>query len=268
MSTTVIDMELVDAAADWIGQGIAGRRTVPPVRELLGSCDARIAYAVQNEVARRREWGGGVFVGRKVGRTSSGGQRVWGTDDLELGTLFADMDVSGAAEISSGRLLQPRAVAVVAFILKRDLAHEDIEDHRVAEAVDFASAALEIADSRIAGWDVTIIDSIADNASSGLFVLADRQLRLDEFVPRHIEMHMYRDAISAAEGDGTYGLGDPLDGLVWAARTAKALGNPLRGGEIIFSGPLGPMVETPPGSRIRAEFGPLGSISVAFSPQM
>uniref|UniRef100_UPI00082B3D7C 2-keto-4-pentenoate hydratase n=1 Tax=Nocardia amamiensis TaxID=404578 RepID=UPI00082B3D7C len=251
MSATVIDMEVVDAAADWIGQGIAGRRTVAPVRELLGSCDARIAYAVQDEVTRRREWGGGVFVGRKVGCTSNDRQRISGADHLELGTLFADMDVSGAAEIPSGRLLQPRAVAVVAFILKRDLADKNIEEHRVAEAVDFASAAVEIVDSRIAGWDVTIIDSIADNASSGLFVLADRQLRLDEFVPRHIEMHMYRDDIIAAEGDGTYCLGDPLDGLAWAARTAKALGNPLCAGEIIFSGPLGPMVETPPASRIR-----------------
>jgi 2-keto-4-pentenoate hydratase len=179
--------------------------------------------------------------------------------------LFADMNVSDAAEVPSGRLLQPKAEAEVAFVLKADLDAGDLDSQQVRAAVDYAVAALEIVDSRIVDWDITITDTIADNASSGLFVLADKRLTLDDFEPRDVEMRMYADGVLLSEGTGAACLGDPLNALSWLARTARHFGSPLQAGQIILSGALGPMIPAPPGTRISAEIGVLGSVSAVFS---
>ena len=131
----------------------------------------------------------------------------------------------------------------------------------------FLPAALEIVDSRIAGWDITISDTVADNASSGLFVLADRRLTLEEFEPREATMRLYRSDELVSDGDGAACLGDPLSALGWLARTAREFGEPLRTGQIILSGALGPMVPAPPGSRFRAEIRPLGEVTATFCEQ-
>jgi 2-keto-4-pentenoate hydratase len=175
------------------------------------------------------------------------------------------MDVSVEPEVPSGRLLQAKAEAEIAFVLGEDLAEGDLDPARVRAAVDYAVAALEIVDSRIAAWDITITDTIADNASSGLFVLAERRLTLDEFEPRETPMRMYADDELVSEGNGAACLGDPLGALAWLARTARAYGEPLRAGQVVLSGALGPMVPAPPGTRIRAEIGPLGRVTAAFS---
>lgn len=267
MSTTEIDANIVGLAADRITGGIRELRPVRPVRDLIGVGDIGVAYAVQEELNRRREATGGVVVGRKIGLTSPAVQQQLGVDQPDFGVLFADMDVSGAASIPSRRLLQPKVEAEVAFVLKADLAEGELDDEQVRAAVDYAVAALEIVDSRIANWDITITDTVADNASSGLFVLADKALTLDEFVPRDVSMRMYADDVLVSEGTGAACLGDPLNALGWLARTARAYGNPLRSGQIILSGALGPMAPTPPGTRIRAEIGLLGSVSATFSPK-
>src|SRR6202008_925174 len=98
-------------------------------------------------------------------------------------------------------------------------------------------------------------------------VLGDRRLRLDEFEPRAVTMRMYADDTLVSEGEGTACLGDPLNALTWLANTAAAFGNPLRAGQVILSGALGPMVAAPPGSRIRADIAPLGTVSATFSPK-
>ncbi|MEV0029594.1 fumarylacetoacetate hydrolase family protein [Nocardia sp. NPDC050793] len=267
MSTTDIDANIVGRAADLIAGAIRTQRPIEPVRDLLGVGDTALAYAVQEELTRRRLAAGAVIVGRKIGLTSPAVQQQLGVDQPDFGVLFADMDCSGADQVPSGRLLQPKAEAEVAFVLKEDLADGDLDDDQIRAAVDYAVAALEIVDSRIANWDITITDTVADNASSGLFVLADQQLTLDDFAPREVVMRMYADDVLVSEGDGAACLGDPLNALAWLARTAREYGDPLRAGQIILSGALGPMAPTPPGTRIRAEIGPLGPVSATFSPK-
>jgi len=169
--------------------------------------------------------------------------------------------------VQSQRLLQPKAEAEIAFVLKRDLDGDVLGEDTVRAAVDYAVAALEIVDSRIAGWDLTIADTVADNASSGLFVLGDQRVGLDEFEPSAVTMRMYADDTLVSEGHGSACLGDPLNAVTWLARTAAAFGDPLRAGQVILSGALGPMVPAPPGTRIRAEIAPLGVVSATFSPQ-
>ena len=240
MTSTPVSTSAVIEAADRLARAAREHSPVPPVRDLLGVEDVRAAYAVQQELTRRRASAGGVAVGRKIGLTSPAVQRQLGVDQPDFGVLFSDMDVSGLPEIPADRLLQPKAEAEVAFVLKDDLADGELDEIRVRAAVDYAVAALEIVDSRIAGWDISITDTIADNASSGLFVLADRPLPLTEFEPRDVAMRLYSDGELVSEGTGAACLGDPLTALAWLARTARELGDPLRAGlTSVFSEPAG-----------------------------
>ena len=255
----------VTEAADRIALAARNRQPIAPVRTLIGESNIDLAYAVQQELISRRIEAGAVVVGRKIGLTSPAVQRQLGVDQPDFGVLFADMDMSSEPIVPSHRLLQPKAEAEIAFVLKDDLDGEILSSEEVSSAVDHAVAALEIVDSRIADWDLTIADTVADNASSGLFVLGADRLTLDEFFPRDATMRMYADDTLVSEGDGKACLGDPLLALTWLARTAAAYGNPLRAGQIILSGALGPMVPAPPGTRIRAEIAPLGEVAATFS---
>ena len=255
----------VDEAAERLRLAASTGVPCAPVRDLIGPDDVELAYAVQQRSTRDRLAAGARIVGRKIGLTSPAVQRQLGVDRPDFGVLFDDMDVSAAAEVPSGRLLQPKTEAEVAFVLGEDLADGPLDAAQVRGAVAYAVAALEIVDSRIAGWDITFGDTVADNASSGLFVLGERRLTLDEFQPVEVSMVMRLGGDVASEGTGAACLGDPLHALAWLARTASQLRTPLRAGQIILSGALGPMVATPPGSVVTAEIGPLGSVSATFS---
>jgi 2-keto-4-pentenoate hydratase len=187
-------------------------------------------------------------------------------DQPDFGVLFDDMDVSGISAVPAGTLLQPRVEAEVAFVLGADLDGADLTLDRVHAAVDHAVAAIEIVDSRVAGWDIRITDTIADNGSSGLFVLGEQRVSLDEFDPVAVTMRMYSDDVFVSEGTGAACLGDPLNALLWLARTAEQVGDPLRAGQVILSGALGPMHSVTPGSTVRAEISSLGSVGVRFAP--
>jgi 2-keto-4-pentenoate hydratase len=258
---------VITEAADRITLAANTGRPGAPVRSLIGDTDVEAAYAVQQELVARRIATGAVIVGRKIGLTSPAVQQQLGVDQPDFGVLFADMDVSAEPLVPSERLLQPKAEAEIAFVLKHDLDGDVLSEETIHAAVDYAVAALEVVDSRIADWDLTISDTVADNASSGLFVLGERRLRLDEFEPRAVTMRMYADDVLVSKGHGTACLGDPLNALAWLARTAASFGNPLRAGQIILSGALGPMSPAPPGTQIRAEITSLGDVSATFSPK-
>ncbi|MDA2893241.1 fumarylacetoacetate hydrolase family protein [Mycolicibacterium sp. BiH015] len=255
----------VNQVADILDEAARTRRPAAPVRFLIGANDIGAAYAVQRTVIARRIAAGGVVVGRKIGLTAPAVQQQLGVDQPDFGYLFADMDVSADALVPSGRLLQPKAEAEIAFVLKSDLTDDLDDPQQVRAAVDYAVAALEIVDSRVADWDLSIADTVADNASSGLFVLAERRLSLDQFEPRDAIMHMYVNGQQVSHGAGSACLGDPLNALAWLARAAAWYGDPLRAGQIVLSGALGPMVATPPGTRVRAVIAPFGAVQAEFS---
>ncbi|MEV6542000.1 fumarylacetoacetate hydrolase family protein [Streptomyces sp. NPDC051665] len=243
------------------------RQPCAPVRDLLGATDISLAYAVQQRIVADRIAAGAQVVGRKIGLTSASVQRQVGVDRPDFGVLLADMDVSALPAVPSERLLQPRVEAEIAFVLAADLDQDDLDIEGVRSAVAHAVAALEIVDSRVADWDIAITDTVADNASSGLFVLGGERVELKEFEPRDVTMRLYADGKLASEGDGTACLGDPLAALLWLARTAREFGDPLRAGQVVLSGALGPLVPTPPGVTVRAEMSGLGTVSATFSPK-
>ncbi|MET8255242.1 fumarylacetoacetate hydrolase family protein [Micromonospora sp. NPDC005197] len=252
-------------AADRLESAARNGTPCEPVRDLLGDSDMELAYAVQQRLTRNRLAAGARIVGRKIGLTSPAVQQQLGVDRPDFGVLFDDMDVSHLPVIPSGRLLQAKAEAEIAFVLGADLNSENLSVDVVRAAVDYAVAALEIVDSRVADWDIRITDTVADNASSGLYVLGSQRVTLTDFEPVDVTMRMYVDDDLVSEGYGAACLGDPLNALLWLARTTRELGEPLRAGQVVLSGALGPMVATPTGARVRAEISSLGTVTATFS---
>jgi 2-keto-4-pentenoate hydratase len=236
-----------------------------PVRDVIGESDLALAYAVQQQLAVRRTGAGARVVGRKIGLTSPAVQQQLGVDQPDFGVLFDDMDCSGGQPVPFERLLQPKAEAEVAFVLAADLVAGPLDVAQCREAVAYAVAALEIVDSRIADWDISFADTVADNASSGLYVLGAEHRRLDEVEPVEVEMSMSVDGEVVSTGNGAACLGDPLNALSWLARKAREFGEPLRSGQVVLSGALGPMRAVEPGAVVTAEISGLGSVTAHFT---
>jgi 2-keto-4-pentenoate hydratase len=232
----------------------------PPVRDLIAPGDIAAAYAVQRQLTAARCAAGARIVGHKIGFTSPAVQRQLGVVQPDFGVLFDDMDVSAVAEVPTTGLVQPRIEAEIAFVLGADLADGDLTPGQVRAAVAYALPALEIVDSRVAGWDITIVDTVADNASSGLFVLGGQRAGLDGFEPVDTVMSMSVDGDIVSQGTGAACLGDPLAALGWLARTARALDDPLLAGQVVLSGALGPMVPVRPGISVVATISGLGEV--------
>ncbi|WP_250038313.1 2-keto-4-pentenoate hydratase [Paractinoplanes maris] len=252
--TTPAAQRLLDAARN--------RTPCAPVRDLIGSGDIAAAYAVQKELTDLRLRTARV-VGHKIGLTSPAVQKQLGVDQPDFGVLFDDMDVSALDPVPVAGLLQPRIEAEIAFLLRADL-DGDFTPADVRQAVGTMAPALEIVDSRIAGWDITIADTIADNASSALFVLGAERVRLDQQAPVDVQMEMSVDGAVVSKGSGAACLGDPLAALAWLATAARDLGDPLRAGQVVLSGALGPMVPVVPGMRVTATLTGLGTVSTRF----
>lgn len=257
--TTIRDAarRLLDAASSGVPS--------TPVRDLIGATDIAAAYAVQQEVNRARLADGARVIGRKIGLTSKAVQAQLGVDQPDLGVLFADMEYDAAVPVPLDRLLQPRVEAEIAFVLGADLDEGDLDLEQVTHAVHHAVAAIEICDSRIADWDITFADTVADNASAGGFVLGTEKLALERFVPREATMTMRVTGQDDSTGTGADCLGDPLLALQWLARTARDLGEPLRAGQVVLSGALGPMRPAAPGARVDVAISGLGLLSITFA---
>ncbi|NYZ15586.1 2-keto-4-pentenoate hydratase [Azospirillum sp. RWY-5-1] len=254
---TAADIALSLRTAQETGQPIA------PIRDLLPAGDLDAAYAVQD--ANTAHWidAGRRLVGRKIGLTSVAVQKQLGVDQPDYGMLFADMELLDGAEIAAGRLIQPKGEAEVAFVLERDLPRPDSTFTEVLGAVAYALPAIEVVDSRIAAWDIRILDTIADNASSGLYALGSTPVAIDRFDLRLCGMVMEKNGEPVSFGAGAACLGNPLNALVWLARRMAAVGRPLAAGDVVLSGALGPMVAFGPGDRLEARINGLGSVRVA-----
>jgi len=243
--------DLITTAADRLHKAALSGAPTPPVRDILGSTDIPAAYAVQEELNGRRVTRGAKVVGRKIGLTSPAVQKQLGVDQPDFGVLFDDMAYADGADVPTSTLLQPKVEAEIAFVLSTDLTG-DLDLAAVREAIDYAVAALEIVDSRVADWDITIVDTVADNGSSGLYVLGSIHLTLGEFEPREVEMSMTIDGDVVSTGNGAACLGDPLEALLWLAQTAQECGDPLRAGHVILSGALGPMAPVVAGNSVKS----------------
>lgn len=257
----------IQTAADRLFEAHRSGTPCDPIRELLPDGGVDDAYAVQEINTGRWLAEGRVLAGRKIGLTSLAVQKQLGVDQPDYGMLFADMAVPDGEAIPRHRLIQPKAEAEVAFVLGRDLASEHITIPDVIRAVDYALPALEIVDSRIAGWNIRILDTVADNASSGLYVLGNEPKRLDGLDLRLCGMVMEIRGEPVSTGAGAACLGHPLNAVLWLARVMARAGRPLKAGDTVLSGALGPMVPVTWGSVVEARIAGLGSVRAAFAKE-
>lgn len=252
----------VDEVADVLYAALRDVVAVPPVRETLPD-DLNLAYEVQELGIKRRESRLNSRIGRKVGLTSPAVQKQLGVDQPDFGVLLNDMLLDEDQTIPIHKLIAPRIEAEIAFGIARDV--NTVDRKSVMAAVAWVAPALEIVDSRVQNWDIRIIDTVADNASSAYFVLGSARVGLDAVTPRNVSMTLQRDGESVSSGTGRDCLGDPIDALVWVAQTAATLGRPLLAGEVVMSGALGPMVPIQPGETYTAHLSGLGSVSISSS---
>lgn len=235
----------------------------PPVRHHLAGGGLEPAYRAQMINVEHARGAGHRVVGRKVGLTAAAVQRQLGVDQPDFGTLLDEMCFADGEEIPWRRFLQPRVEAEVAFVLGRDLADAPTVVHAL-RAVEFALPAIEVVDSRIADWDISIEDTIADNASSGAFVLGLTPRPLTGLDLRMAGMTMTCAGEEVSTGAGVACLGNPLIALAWLARRLAVLGTPLRAGDVVLSGALGPVVPVSPGAVYEARISGLGSVRAGF----
>lgn len=241
------------------------RTPIAPLSEVIGPVNAEAAYAIQEINTRASLAAGRRLIGRKIGLTAKAVQQQLGVDQPDYGMLFADMLVGNGESIGASRVIQPRVEAEVALVLERDLPAADTSVADVIRAVAYCLPALEIVDSRIRNWDIKLADTIADNASSGLFVLGDTPAGLSNIDLRLAGMVMERGTETVSLGVGAACLGNPLYAAAWLACTMARVGRPLKAGDVLMTGALGPMAAAKSGDVFNAQIGGLGSVRAVFA---
>lgn len=255
-----LDASTIESLADRLRRAHEGQEPIAPIRDELLPGGIEAAYAVQRQNTEIGLGEGRRIVGRKIGLTSMIVQQQLGVDQPDLGMLFADMCMTDGEEMPAGAVLQPRVEAEVAIVLGRDLDRVDATLVDLIGAIDYVLPAIEIVGSRIAGWDISILDTVADNASSGMFVLGTRPTLPSAVDLRQVTMTLEVDGTMVSEGTGAACLGHPYLAALWLVRRMAAAGEPLHAGEVIMTGALGPMVSFAPGSHAVAHIEGLGEV--------
>jgi 2-keto-4-pentenoate hydratase len=254
----------VAAAASLLDAYTAGH-PVEPLTEKYGDITMDDAYDIQRLQIDERLWAGATVKGHKVGLTSAAMQQQLGVDQPDFGHLLDDMFHLEHTAIPVGRYLQPRIEPEIAFVLRRSLRGPGVTAAEAISAIDFVLPALEIIDSRIRDWKITILDTIADNASSGGVVLGSHPTALSAVDLRLVRCAMHVGGTPAGHGVGAAVLGSPLNALVWLANTLGSRGVALQAGHIVLPGAVMAAVPVSPGDVVTASFAGLGDVTARFA---
>ncbi|MFF9509076.1 2-keto-4-pentenoate hydratase [Streptomyces sp. NPDC014724] len=257
----------IDAAVARLAAAAATGTPCAPVREFLGRDDIDAAYEVQRRLASARSAAGARVVGAKIGLTAPAVQQQFDVFRPDFGVLFDDMMYAHTEPLSLNRFLQPRAEGEIAFVLGRDIDRPGAGVADVLRATDFVLPAIEIVDSRITGWDLAITDTVADNASSGAVVLGTTAYPLNGLDLSRVGMVLQRDGEPVSFGAGHACLGSPVVAVAWLARELAAREQPLRAGDVVMSGALGPMVPISGPGRYRLALDGLGEVEAVIEEE-
>lgn len=231
------------AAADAIDAVYRGAPPIEPLRHAFANPDVDTAYAIQEINTRRWLDEGRRLTGRKIGLTSDAVQQQLGVDQPDYGMLFADMAVDNHAAVPFGEVCQARIEGEIAFVVDRRLDDAGIDHIELESSMACALAAFEIVGSRVRNWDIHLFDTVADNASSGKYVLGAREVSLHDVDLAACRMRLKENGDLVSEGCGAACLGSPLNAALWLARKMASVGRPLEAGDVILSGALGPFVD-------------------------
>lgn len=250
---------------DALYQALRSRTTLPPILAQAPEVTIDDAYRIQTRFVERRLADGDQIVGKKIGVTSRPVQEVLGVFQPDFGQLTKEMLFRSGDTIDLDTLIQPKAEAELAFVLKSDLRGPGITAMDVLRATDYVMPCFEIVDSRIDDWKIAIQDTIADNASCGVFVLGDtrRNPRELDLVLAGMVVEKNRELVTTGVGAAVQG--SPLNAVAWLANTLGERGVPFRAGEIILSGSQGDLVAVADGDTLTCEMAGLGACHVHFS---
>jgi 2-oxopent-4-enoate/cis-2-oxohex-4-enoate hydratase len=247
-------------------RALVARHSVAPLRERGLQLDIDDAYQISLGILARRIRAGERVVGKKIGVTSAAVQNMLGVHQPDFGFLTDRMQVAdgGTVSIAAG-MIQPRAEAEIALILRQDLTGPGVTAADVLAATASIAPCFEVVDSRIANWDIRIVDTVADNASCGVFVLGAARVDPRPLDLAALRVRVWKNDQPLSEGFGSAVQGSPLASVAWLANTLGAYGVQLKAGEVILSGSLVPLEPARPGDRFRLELESVGSASVAFA---
>jgi 2-oxopent-4-enoate/cis-2-oxohex-4-enoate hydratase len=247
---------------DELYQALIDREPIAPLSARESELTVSDAYQIQQRLMARRAAPNDRRIGRKIGLTSLAVQRALGVDQPDFGELLGSMVSAGA--VQTAELIQPRAEGEIAFLLRRDLAGPGVTAAAVLHATELVLPCFEICDSRIRDWKIKLVDTVADNASAGRFVLggSGRDPRQVDLVT--CGMVIRKNGAVACTGAGAAALGSPVNCVAWLANTLGNLGGGLAAGEIVLSGALGPMLPVKAGDSLELSIGALGGASCWF----
>lgn len=261
----MLEKSRIERHGDELYDAFVNRGTLPNLRDRVAGITIVDAYHIQARFVARRVAAGETIVGKKIGVTSKAIQDAIGVFEPDFGQLTSAMAYEDGATVDLGRLIQPRAEAEIAFVLKHDLIGPGITATDVLRATDHVRTCFEIVDSRIEGWDIKIQDTVADNASCGVYALGSAKVD-----PRDVDLTLAgllveKDGEPVASGIGAAVQGSPLNSVAWLANTLGRLGIPFGAGEVILSGALGPLIPIADGDTLVASIGGLGSCTLSFA---
>jgi len=260
-----MDKQKIEHYGDELYQAFVSRRAVAPLLTREPEITLEDAYRIQERFVARRLAAGETIVGKKIGATSKPVQDFLGVYQPDFGMLTSAMVFQEGDTIDLSQLIQPKAEAELAFVLKHDLKGPGITAMDVIRATDYVVPCFEIVDSRITDWQIKIQDTVADNASCGVFVLG--KTKGD---PRKLDitlagMVLEKNGELFSTGVGAAVQGSPANAVAWLANTLGALGIPFKAGEVILSGSQSSLVPVIDGDELVCTVVGLGSCRVKFS---
>jgi len=252
---------------DELYDALRQRRTLVPLTDRHPDISIDDAYHISLHMLSRREADGEKVVGKKIGVTSKPVQDMLNVHQPDFGFLTDTMHYPDGATIALAEagLMQPRAEGEIAFMLKADLRGPGVTKDDVLAATAWVAPCFEIVESRIDDWRIKLQDTVADNASCGVFVIGAQHTDPTGLDLAAVRMRMTRNGEAAGEGLGSAVQGHPAEAVAWLANTLGAFGIPFRAGELILSGSLAPLIPARAGDRFEMEIEGLGSCSIAFS---
>ena len=248
---------------DDLFESLIARVPIEPLTEREPDLGIADAYKIQEHAIRRRLALGDRVVGKKIGLTSRVVQQALGVGEPDFGQLLASMVATDSIAVST--LIQPKIEGEVAFLLERDLKGPGITNADVIFATHSVLPCFEVVDSRIRNWRIKLPDTVADNASAGMFVLGDRAVDLEDVDLSTCGMVMEKNGEVIGTGAGAAALGSPVNCVTWLANALGRFGITLRAGEIILSGSLAAMVPVAAGDHFHLSIGGIGSVSTRFT---
>jgi 2-keto-4-pentenoate hydratase len=251
--------------ADALDEAERTRTPIDPLTATHPDLDVVDAYQIQLANVARRTSAGGTVRGHKVGLSARAMQQMFGVDEPDYGHLLDDMFVAESTAIPVAELLQPRVEVEVAFVLGAPLRGPGCTVADVLEATAFVAPAIEVIDSRIRDWKITLPDTVADNASSGRVVLGGRRTPLDDLDLRTVGTVLRRNGEIVETGAAGAVLGNPATAVAWLANKVHSFGVTLEAGHVVMPGSCTRAVDVDAGDVVRADFDRLGHVTVAFA---